>query len=106
LLIGNRVFVVWRGLCEFAGLASARDSGFDEGPPLAGGVIRRAAPVGIGIDAVGVLQGDGVDDNLAKHIVGAWGDDIGKPGTDGTFPAPTVVMDRRQVARPADHHIP
>ena len=67
---------MWRGLCEFAGLASARDSGFDEGPPLAGGVIRRAAPVGIGIDAVGVLQGDGVDDDLAVHIVGAGRDDI------------------------------
>jgi len=67
LLIGNRVFVVRRGLGEFAGLASARDSGFDEGPPIAGGVIGRAAPVGIGIDAVGVLQGDGVDDELATN---------------------------------------
>jgi len=67
---------VRRGLGEFAVLAPALDSGFDEGPPIAGGVIGRAAPVGIGIDAVGVLQGDGVDDELAEHIVGAGRDDI------------------------------
>ncbi len=83
LLYGNRFFLcvmelVGCGFDMLAELAGAVDDSGDEVDPALGEVVA-ARPLGVGVDAIGVPQGDRVDGELLmkrRGVVGARGNDI------------------------------
>ncbi len=64
------------GFGEGAGLLAARDGVEDKGGEVFRDVVVGGSPGGMGVDAVGVFQGDGVDGQLVEGRVGVGGHDI------------------------------